>query len=280
MTTLAFEDYSIGRFDILKAPQHKIWYILGRRGSGKTHLMTHLAYITRDRYDICLAFSPTLSTVKTMDGFVNAAYVEDQGFNEARLEQFVALVAELQRKNKYRSILILLDDISHDKSCMRSKLLAMLFCNGRHFNLTIFVTSQTLLSCGPDLRGQIDFIFILRNNIKSDREKLWKHFFGVFPLYVQFEKCFAICSDNRSALVLDNCLPNAEIEDCIHFYEAPAAIPDFKIGKQIFHKFGTVAFMVIARLKQKKDEEFERKYHHKNSNYRLVRVPVKKNGKK
>jgi hypothetical protein len=53
--------------------------------------------------------------------------------------------------------------------------------NGRHYKLLFLVTMQYPLGIPPSLRCNVDYIFILRENIVKNRAKILEHYAGMFP---------------------------------------------------------------------------------------------------
>jgi hypothetical protein len=58
--------------------------------------------------------------------------------------------------------------------------------NGRHRRLFLINAVQYLCDLSPDLRTNVDVVFCLKENILSNKERLWKHFFGVIPDFQTF----------------------------------------------------------------------------------------------
>jgi len=103
--------------------------------------------------------------------------------------------------------------------------------NGRHWRITFMITMQYCMDLPPDLRANIDYIFILRENIIQNQEKLYKNFFGIFPHIDTFKEVMNACTEGYDCLVLDNTSRSNKITDCVFWYKAK---PDrkFKIGSK------------------------------------------------
>ena len=84
------------------------------------------------------------------------------------------------------------------------KTLGGIFMNGRHWKILFMITMQYCMDLPPALRANIDYVFILRENIIQNREKLWKNFFGIFPTFDSFSEVMNACTENYECLVLDN----------------------------------------------------------------------------
>ena len=94
---------------------------------------------------------------------------------------------------------------------------------------------QYCMDLSPDLRCNIDYIFILRENILQNREKIWKNFFGIFPTFDMFNQVMTACTENYECLVLDNTSKSNKIEDVVFWYKADLH-PPFKAGHPKFWK--------------------------------------------
>jgi len=94
------------------------------------------------------------------------------------------------------------------------------------------------MDLSPDLRANVDYVFILRENVLANREKLYKNFFGIFPSFDVFNQVMTMCTENYECLVLDNTSKSNRIEDCVFFYKAkPRA--NFRIGSPSLWTFHT-----------------------------------------
>jgi hypothetical protein len=133
---------------------------------------------------------------------------------------------------------VLLDDCMYDKKMIRDPNIRGIFMNGRHWRLLFILTMQYCMDLPPDLRANIDFVFVLRENIVQNQDKLYKNFFGIFPDAATFREVMNSCTEGYDCMVLDNTSRSNKIEDCIFWYRAK---PDrqFKIGSRElwdFHK--------------------------------------------
>ena len=54
---------------------------------------------------------------------------------------------------------------------MSDKNIRCIFMNGRHYKIFLLITMQHGLGLPPDLRSNIDYVFIFRNNIVKSVKK-------------------------------------------------------------------------------------------------------------
>jgi hypothetical protein len=142
--------------------------------------------------------------------------------------------ANVSGMDSLRNLALVLDDCMYDKQVMKSKTMRNLFMNGRHYKCFFLAAVQWLMDLGPDLRTQVDYVFALRENILSNRERLYKYFFGIFPKYEDFSRVFDACTANYECLVIDNTVNSNDVEDCIFWYKASADIPDFRMCAPVY----------------------------------------------
>ncbi len=141
---------------------------------------------------------------------------------------------------------LLLDDLGYDKKVMKENDIRQIFMNGRHWKICFIVSLQYMMDISPDLRTNIDFVFVLRDNIKSNQERLWKYFFGCFQKFSHFQQAFIKCTDDYHCLVLDNTTKSTKLEDNVFWYKA-------KLGRQ--YKIGTPEMWRYLDSIHKKDDE-------------------------
>jgi hypothetical protein len=117
----------------------------------------------------------------------------------------------------------------YDNKWTRDKNIRGIFMNGRHWKILFMITMQYCMDLPPSLRANIDYVFILRENIIQNREKLYKHFFGIFPTFDSFNDVMNQCTENYECLVLDNTSKSNKIEDVVFWYKAKVG-RKFRIG--------------------------------------------------
>ena len=90
-------------------------------------------------------------------------------------------------------------------------------------------SGRTIAALPPSLRSQVDYVFVLKDNILENKQKLWKHLFGIFPTFETFNEVFTQCTEDYGCLVLDNRSRSNKIEDTVFWYKAKPN-RKFKIG--------------------------------------------------
>jgi len=207
----------------------KVCIFIGKRGSGKSCLVTDILYHKR-HIPVGVVMSATEEGNHHYKGFVPDLFIYND-YNKEVIER----VLERQKRiinsgtTKKSSSFILLDDCMYDRKYMKDTCIRQCFMNGRHWKLFFMLTMQYCMDLSPDLRANVDYVFILRENIVQNREKLYKSFFGIFPTFDMFNQVMNACTENYECLVLDNTSKSNKIEDCIFWYKAKIK-KNFKVG--------------------------------------------------
>ena len=105
--------------------------------------------------------------------------------------------------------------------------------NGRHFKLLFVITMQYALGIPPNLRTNIDYVFILRENIVQNRRRLYDSYAGMFPTFEVFCQVMNQCTENYECLVINNNAKSNKIEDQVFWYKAESH-PPFQMGAAVF----------------------------------------------
>ena len=148
------------------------------------------------------------------------------------------LMIEKKKENQEmdpRAFLIL-DDCLYDNTWVKDKNVRSLFMNGRHFKILFMITMQYALGIPPNLRTNIDYVFILRENYVSNRKKLYDHYAGMFPNFQMFCQIMDQCTENYECLVINNNAKSNRLTDQVFWYKADPR-PDFHIGSPEYWRF-------------------------------------------
>ena len=95
-----------------------------------------------------------------------------------------------------------------------------LFMNGRHWKIMLCITMQYPLGIPPNLRTNIDYVFILREPYIANRKRIWENYAGMFPTFESFCQVMDQCTENYECLVIDNNAKSNQLRDQIFWYKA------------------------------------------------------------
>ena len=204
---------------------------VARRRSGKSVAVRDIMYYKR-HIPCGIVCNGTEEGNSFYGGFVPDLFVYGDYDKEA-----VDRVIQRQRKivngaNKHKpgnNAFIILDDCMYDTKFVRDTQLRTIFLNGRHYKLFFLMTLQYAIDLPPALRANSDYIFVFKEPVLANREKLYKNFFGIFPTFDMFNKVLEACTEDYGCLVLDNTVRSNKISDCVFWWKASLR-KNFRVG--------------------------------------------------
>ena len=127
----------------------------------------------------------------------------------------------------------ILDDCLYDSKWTRDTMMRLLFMNGRHWKIMLIITMQYPLGIPPNLRTNIDYVFILWDNYIANRKRIYESYAGMFPTFDAFAQIMDQCTENYECLVIHNNSKSNKLVDQVFWYKA-SPHPDFKLGSKEF----------------------------------------------
>lgn len=215
------------RFDPSRIADDKVCVFVGKRGTGKSTLVADVMYHKR-HIPVGIAMSATEDGNHYYQQFIPDLFIYGDYDKEA-IERVIDRQKKLVGAGKPTSAFVLLDDCMYDNKFLRDTCIRQIFMNGRHWKIFVMMTMQYCMQLSPDLRANVDYVFILRENIIQNREKLYKSFFGICPTFDMFNQIMTQCTENYECLVLDNTSKSNKIEDCLFWYKAKMR-KNFRVG--------------------------------------------------
>ena len=227
-----------------KADENKgpVIVMIGRRDTGKSFLVKDLLYHHQD-----IPIGTVISGTESGNGFyanhVPKLFIHDE-YNTVLIENILRRQkAALKQMNKeiemYKKTTIdprafvILDDCLFDQSWTRDKMMRLLFMNGRHWKVLLCITMQYALGIPPNLRTNIDYVFILREPYLSNRKRIWENYASVFPTLESFCSVMDQTTENYECLVINNNSKSNKLTEQVFWYKAENK-PDFKLGSKEF----------------------------------------------
>jgi len=229
------------KFDPTTIPDDKVCVFIGKRGTGKSTLVTDILYHKRH-----LPAGVVMSATEEGNHWYQQ-FIPDLFIYGEYDKDIVERVIDRQRKmvnlktppgkppltSKDIGSFILMDDCMYDKKFLKDSCIRQCFMNGRHWKIFFMLTMQYCMDLSPDLRANVDYVFVARENVIQNREKIYKSFFGIFPNFDMFNQVMNACTENYEVLVLDNTSKSNRIEDCVFWYKAKIR-KSFRVGSNQF----------------------------------------------
>ena len=216
--------------------------LIGRRDTGKSFLVRDLLYYHQD-----IPIGTVISGTEAGNGFFSShvpkLFIHDE-YNSAIIEnilkrqkQVLKQIKKEMEAYKRTSIdaraFVILDDCLYDNKWTKDKLMRLLFMNGRHWKIMLVITMQYPLGIPPNLRTNIDYVFILREPYIANRKRIWENYAGMFPTFESFCQVMDQCTENFECLVINNNSKSNKLSDQIFWYKAQQH-SNFKLGSKEF----------------------------------------------
>jgi len=216
--------------------------LIGRRDTGKSFLVRDLLYYHQD-----IPIGTVISGTEAGNGFFSAhvpkLFIHDE-YNTAIIENILKRQKTVMKQIKkemeaYKRTTIdprafvILDDCLYDNKWTKDKMMRLLFMNGRHWKIMLIITMQYPLGIPPNLRTNIDYVFILREPYIANRRRIWENYAGMFPTFESFCQVMDQCTENFECLVINNNSKSNKLQDTIFWYKA-ANHGNFRLGSKEF----------------------------------------------
>ena len=216
--------------------------LIGRRDTGKSFLVRDLLFYHQD-----IPLGTVISGTEAGNGFysehVPKLFIHDE-YNSAIVENILKRQRTVLKQIKkevevYRKsgidprAFVILDDCLYDATWTRDKVMRLLFMNGRHWKIMLIITMQYPLGIPPNLRTNIDYVFILREPYIANRKRIYENYAGMFPTFESFCQVMDQCTENFECLVINNNVKSNKLHDQIYWYRAEEH-KNFKLGSKEF----------------------------------------------
>ncbi len=214
--------------------------LIGRRDTGKSFLVRDLLYYQQD-IPVGTVISGTEAGNSFYSEHIPKLFIHDE-YNTSIIENILKrqktcmkqVMKEMQTYKKSNidpRTFVILDDCLYDSSWSKDKLMRLLFMNGRHWKILLIITMQYPLGIPPNLRTNIDYVFILREPYINNRKKIYENYAGMFPTFESFCQVMDQCTENYECLVINNNAKSNKLTEQIFWYKAENH-PAFKLGSK------------------------------------------------
>lgn len=190
---------------------------VGKRRTGKTWVFRNIMYLMKDKFKAGIVISQTDELNHFWRDYVPQKYIYkkyDPTILEAvfRRQKQILNDGNLSEKEKEveAPFFILLDDVISDQSLKYDEALQELFVAGRHYKLFVLITTQYAKAITPILRGNTDYVFIMKCIQSRQVESLWEDF-GSFVTKQAFAQIIDDTTEDNECLVINTC-PELEVD--------------------------------------------------------------------
>lgn len=95
----------------------------------------------------------------------------------------------------------------------------------------LVITMQYPLGIPPNLRTNIDYVFILRENYMTNRKRIYENYASMFPTFEAFCSVMDQTTENYECLVINNNAKTNKLNEQIFWYKAQQR-PAFRLGSK------------------------------------------------
>ena len=172
--------------------------VIGKKDTGKSFLVRDILFHTQRHFPVGTVISATEVANEFFQHMVPSKLIYDK-YDKAVVERVIkrqALIKSRRNTDKNarggsssidpRAFLILDDCLYDAKAWINEESTRFVFMNGRHIDLMTIITMQYPLGITPNLRTNVDFVFILRENILGNRRRIYENYAGMFPTFEMF----------------------------------------------------------------------------------------------
>lgn len=259
------------KFDMRSLRSDSVIVLIGKRNTGKSYLTKDILYHHQD-----LPAGTVISGTESANGFFGS-FIPRILIHEEYKPSITEDFAKRQKKLKKMKVqgqtdideraFFVMDDCLYDNGAWKKdKNIGWIFMNGRHYGIFFIITMQYPLGIGPNLRTNIDYVFILRENIVNNRRRIYENYAGMFPTFEIFQSIMDQCTENYECLVIHNNAKSNKIEDQVFWYKAETH-DDFKLCEEEVWQFSDRYY------RENEDEEEDLSSYQKKKS---VNINVKK----
>jgi hypothetical protein len=217
--------------------------VIGKKDTGKSFLVRDILHTTHRHFPVGTVISATEAANEFFQNMVPSKFIHDK-YRPEIVQNVIKRQATIKakrnedKKNRGGSssidprAFLILDDCLYDaKSWINEESTRFVFMNGRHIDLMTIITMQYPLGITPNLRTNVDFVFILRENILGNRRRIYENYAGMFPTFEMFCSFMDQCTEDYECLVICNNVSSNRLEDQVFWYKA-ADHPPFRMFDQ------------------------------------------------
>jgi hypothetical protein len=221
----------IRKFDLTTMVQNPAIVMIAKRRSGKSWICRSILKHFNDiPVGIIIAPTEKMATPVFYSDFFPDSYIHYEyksvTIEKLLIRQGIMIDKNMERaKNKQKHVdprgFILMDDcLSSKGSWMKEQPILELLFNGRHYQLMYMLTMQFPLGISPELRGNFDYIFLLKENFQSNLKRIYDHYAGICPTFEAFRIVFKSLTSDYGAMVVVNNSNSIDFFDQVFWYRA------------------------------------------------------------
>lgn len=211
----------IKNFDINYMCDNPSILVIGKRETGKSTIISNILNNMITAYDPIkelLIFSPKERKTRFYQGlYPHAKIFCDYNVNE--IKKYLSKRSDKNYLLNNKGCIVFDDSLTPDQYKFADEVTELIY-NARHYNTTLIMTQQLPL-LRPDLRANIDYVFL--GNYEDSvchRRTLFNYHGGIFPTFELFNKYLSQSTKDYGFMVIHNRVKSLNIEDKIFEFNA------------------------------------------------------------
>ena len=216
--------FKLRRLDMNIITDDSVIVAIGKRRTGKSWVIRDLMY-HKQNLQLGKVICPTERPSPFYSDFIPSVCIDDE-YTPKKVNDILKRQKRIMNKIKKGdndidpNFFLIMDDCLYDDSWTKTKEMRNIFMNGRHYKILFVLAMQYVLGIPPMLRTNIDFVFLMRDNITSNRRRIYEQYAGMFPNFKFFEKVMNQCTENRECLVLHLSSLSNDLSNQVYWYKA------------------------------------------------------------
>ena len=220
------------KFNMSMIKDDSVVVMIGKRNTGKSFLTKDLLFHHQD-LPAGTVICPTENANRFYSDIVPPIFIHDE-YEPKITSEFIKRQKLLKKRiiNGEKEIdnraFLIMDDCLYDNEWKKDKVIREVFMNGRHWGVFFLLCMQYAIGIPPNLRSNIDWVFLLRENNYQNRKKLYENYAGMFYTFDMFCQTMDACTENFECLVIHNGSKSNKLNEQVYWYKA-ADHNDFRV---------------------------------------------------
>jgi len=212
------------KFNMNMIKDDSVVVLIGKRNTGKSYLTKDMLYYKQD-LPAGTVISPTENANRFYGDIVPPIFIHDE-YEPKITNEFIKRQKQLKKRitggesDIDNRAFLIMDDCLYDNDWKKDKVIREIFMNGRHWGIMFILSMQYAIGIPPNLRSNIDWVFLLRENNYQNRKKLYENYAGMFHNFEMFCQTMDACTENFECLVIHNGAKSNKLEDQVFWYKA------------------------------------------------------------
>lgn len=257
-------------------------------------IVTHNSFLTRDIFyhhkniPSGVVFSGTEEASPFFGNFIPDSFIHSEydpelmesimNHQKKKIREAKADGLSESGKHPSNNLFIVLDDMLHDaQNWKKEKTIKSIFFNGRHYNFLFILTMQYPLGITPELRSNIDYIFIFNEPSLKNRRKIYDDYCGMIPSFDYFCNILDACTQDHECLVVKTSSNSNDLREQVFWYKADAHL-NFQVGHPKLWKYHSSNYNKNYEDVEHKDQAEVDKLKKKFAKTRKLKVIVSRQG--